>query len=382
MSWVDVVIVVIVLAQGVRGGTRGALAQLGGIAGAVAGFVAGILVAPAISSAITHAHWRALLAVGIVVAGSVIGSLLGALLASFVRRSLNFLRVGIVDSVAGVAMGVVEALLVSWLFAGLLTATPWSALDQGIQQSRIMVAMDRVMPTPSSIAARVQSLFRFGDFPSVFASVVAPTLPGSAPSTLGRVVRSLAAPSNVVKVLASGGCPHDRQGTAFYVSEHVAVTNAHVVAGAARVSVDGANARVVGFDPRNDIAVLRVSSRSEAASAFATAAVRSGTAAEVVGFPLDATRTGAPAIVRGEITAEGRDIYDSTSFRRTVLVVNAQVKPGNSGSPVLVGSRVVGVIFANSYGQRLTAYAVPADVVVRDVARASSRPVSTQSCLS
>jgi S1-C subfamily serine protease len=382
MSWVDVVIVVIVLAQGVRGGTRGALAQLGGIAGAVAGFVAGVLVAPAISSAITHAHWRALLAVGIVVAGSVIGSLLGALLASFVRRSLNFLRVGIVDSVAGVAMGVVEALLVCWLFAGLLTATPWSALDQGIQQSRIMVAMDRVMPTPSSIAARVQSLFRFGDFPGVFASVVAPTLPGSAPSTLGRVVRSLAAPSNVVKVLASGGCPHDRQGTAFFVSEHVAVTNAHVVAGAARVSVDGANARVVGFDPRNDIAVLRVSSRSEAASAFATTAVRSGTAAEVVGFPLDATRTGAPAIVRGKITAEGRDIYDSTSFRRTVLVVNAQVKPGNSGSPVLVGSRVVGVIFANSYGQRLTAYAVPADVVVRDVARASSRPVSTQSCLS
>jgi S1-C subfamily serine protease len=382
MSWVDVVIVVIVLAQGVRGGTRGALAQLGGIAGAVAGFVAGVLVAPAISSAITHAHWRALLAVGIVVAGSVIGSLLGALLASFVRRSLNILRVGIVDSVAGVAMGVVEALLVCWLFAGLLTATPWSALDQGIQQSRIMVAMDRVMPTPSSIAARVQSLFRFGDFPGVFASVVAPTLPGSAPSTLGRVVRSLAAPSNVVKVLASGGCPHDRQGTAFFVSEHVAVTNAHVVAGAARVSVDGANARVVGFDPRNDIAVLRVSSRSEAASAFATTAVRSGTAAEVVGFPLDATRTGAPAIVRGKITAEGRDIYDSTSFRRTVLVVNAQVKPGNSGSPVLVGSRVVGVIFANSYGQRLTAYAVPADVAHHDVARASSRPVSTQSCLS
>jgi hypothetical protein len=43
---------------------------------------------------------------------------------------------------------------------------------------------------------------------------------------------------------------------------------------------------------------------------------------------------------------------------------------------------VAGVIFANSYGQRLTAYAVPADVVMRDVARASSRPVSTQSCLS
>jgi hypothetical protein len=73
-------------------------------------------------------------------------------------------------------------------------------------------------------------------------------------------------------------------------------------------------------------------------------------------------------IVRGEITATGRDIYNASSFPRTVLVVNAQVAPGSSGSPLYVGRRVVGVVFAKSYGQPLTAYAVPASIVQHDLA--------------
>ena len=380
MSWVDVVIAVIVLAEVARGATRGALAQIGGIVGAAAGFVLGVLAAPSISSAITHAHWRALLAIAVVVLASFAGSALGSLLASYVRKSLNLLRVGVLDAIAGAAMGVVEALLVCWLFAGLVTSTPWAVLDRGIQQSRIVAAMDRVMPAPSLFVARVQALFRFGDFPGVFSSIVAPTLPGAAPSTLRHVVPSLSSPSNVVKVLSSGGCPNDRQGTAFFVGAHEAVTNAHVVAGATHVTVDGAAATVVQFDPRNDVAVLSVPSLVEAPSRFVGSVPPDGTAAEVVGFPLDATRTGAPAIVRGEITAQGRDIYNASSFQRTVLVVNALVRPGNSGSPVLVNGRVAGVIFANSYGQALTAYAVPAEIVARDVARATGRAVSTQGC--
>ena len=89
-----------------------------------------------------------------------------------------------------------------------------------------------------------------------------------------------------------------------------------------------------------------------------------------------------PLTAKHQITAQAHDIYNTSTFRRVVLVVDANVSPGSSGSPVFVKNLVAGVIFAKSYGQQLTAYAVPADVVRHDVALAPARgTVSTQSCL-
>ncbi len=381
MNWVDWVIGVFVVIQAVRGRSRGALVQVGALAGMVAGYVLGLWIAPALSSAITHAHWRSLLALAIVVASTIVTSHLGMLLGTSIRQTLRHLKVGIIDSVAGVALGVAETLVVCWLFAGLVNATSWGGLDQGIQQSQIIAAMDRLMPPLASIEARVQALFRYGDFPSAFSSVVTPTVPGATPSRLGHVVTSLSAPRGVLKVIASG-CANDRQGTAFFIGPHVAVTNAHVVAGSRHVTVGGAVAYVASFDALNDVAVLRVPSFSEPSVTFVGNSPAPGSSARVVGFPGDQTRTGAPAILQGEITAQARDIYNGASFDRTVLVVDVSVAPGSSGSPVFVGSNVAGVIFAKSYGQALTAYAVPADVVQRDLAATPRSGVaSTGRCL-
>jgi S1-C subfamily serine protease len=108
----------------------------------------------------------------------------------------------------------------------------------------------------------------------------------------------------------------------------------------------------------------------------------SGQKAEVIGFPLDGKRTVSPSVISGEITAESRDIYDKTTFSRTVLVVYSNVAPGNSGSPVLVQGGVVGVVFSKSLSQGETAYAVPAAIARSDVARTPARGTqSTQSCL-
>ena len=349
----------------------------------VVGYLLGIIIAPSFSSTVTHARWRPILALAIVIVASLLFSHFGAMLGAYVRRALQFLKIGAIDSVAGIALGAVATLVVCWLFAGLLSATSWGGLDRGIQHSEIVKTMDNFMPSPASLEARVQALFRYGDFPSVFANVIAPTLAGPLPvARLSRVVTSLSGPTNVVKVIARGGCAHDHQGTAFFVDAHTAVTNAHVVAGSTSVTVAGAVAFVALFDPRNDIAVLRVPSLSESASVLNATIPSSGRAAEVVGYPGGHTRTGSPAIVRGEITASSRDIYSTTSFSRTVLVVNAQIAPGSSGSPVFVGGRVVGVIFARSYGQQLTAYAVPASIVRHDLFAALTKgTVSTKTCV-
>jgi hypothetical protein len=103
---------------------------------------------------------------------------------------------------------------------------------------------------------------------------------------------------------------------------------------------------------------------------------------QVVGFPLNATRTSAPGLIDGELRAQGRDIYNQTILSKTVLVVEVNVQPGNSGSPVMDGSVVAGVIESKLISQLSTAYAIPASVIERDVARTpASGTASTKKCL-
>ena len=135
------------------------------------------------------------------------------------------------------------------------------------------------------------------------------------------------------------------------------------------------------FDPVNDIAILRVSTRATPLS-IAPSVPSSGVAAEVIGFPLDGSRTISPSIINGEITAESRDIYSKQTFRRTVLVVYSNIEPGNSGSPVIVRGFVAGVVFSKSLSQSETAYAIPIATVQRDLAKTPAHGTqSTETCL-
>ena len=312
-----------------------------------------------------------------------VGHLLGHLVGASIRKTVKMVKLGLVDSVAGVVVGVAGALITVWLVAALLVATSWSAAASGIQGSRIIGDLDKSMPTIPSAEARLQTLLRNADFPSVFASIVSPTIPSSgATPKLGRNTLSPRSPSQIVKVLAMG-CADTHQGTGFFVAPHLVVTNAHVVAGATSVTVGGVAAQVAYFDPVNDVAILRVAAlASSSPMSFASSVPSSGAHAEVIGFPLDGTRTISPSIISGEITAQSRDIYDKETFDRTVLVVYSNIEPGNSGSPVLVGGDVTGVVFSKSLSQDETAYAIPAATVERDIAKAPANGTqSTQSCL-
>ena len=59
------------------------------------------------------------------------------------------------------------------------------------------------------------------------------------------------------------------------------------------------------------------------------------------------------------------------------------MNPGNSGSPVLVDGKVAGIIESKSLSQSSTAYAIPDNVILADLAKTpATGSVSTQSCLS
>ncbi|MGB8179598.1 MAG: CvpA family protein [Acidimicrobiales bacterium] len=383
MSWVDIVIVVVVLLAALRGFSEGAISQIAVIIGLGAGFYLGTAIAPSLSHDFTTGHWRPALALIIILVVTLVGITVGGIVGRIISRFVSVLMLGIIDRVAGVAVGVVAALVLCWLLAGLLAGTPWASVDSAIQNSAILSGLDHVMPPVPSIESRVQTLFRKAGVPAIFANVIAPTLPSPVnPQTLPAVIHSISAPSDVVKVLASGSCNTLSEGTAFYVTTDEVVTNAHVVAGHQHFTVNGSPATVVLYDANNDIAVLRVAARGAPLRFLATEPT-SDTKIQVVGFPLNGPRSRADGYLEGQLSGDGRNFYNQDLEERTFLALEVNVMPGNSGSPVLVNGRVAGVLESYSLSERSTAYAIPNSIVQEDIARTPTKgSASTESCLS
>jgi hypothetical protein len=92
-----------------------------------------------------------------------------------------------------------------------------------------------------------------------------------------------------VKILGSA-CGLGVEGSGWVAGDGLVVTNAHVVAGQKDTEVllrgrpPASDALVVAFDPRNDIAVLRVKGL-DAPALQLVSSPRSGTAAAILGFP-------------------------------------------------------------------------------------------------
>ena len=93
-------------------------------------------------------------------------------------------------------------------------------------------------------------------------------------------------------------------------------TNAHVVAGEGAgdtevVVNDGVHGDRVLFDPSFDLAVLRTDAPLGPALPIDPDVVDRGTQGAILGYPEDGPLTVGPAGVTAEITAIGKDIYNS-----------------------------------------------------------------------
>jgi S1-C subfamily serine protease len=87
--------------------------------------------------------------------------------------------------------------------------------------------------------------------------------------------------------------------------------------------------------------------------------------------------------VRARLTARGTDIYGAGSVTREVYSIRGDVKPGNSGGPLLApDGKVDGVVFAVAVNDPQTGYALTA-AQVATAAKAGAGavdPVATGSC--
>jgi S1-C subfamily serine protease len=184
--------------------------------------------------------------------------------------------------------------------------------------------------------------------------------------------------AQVVVKVSGLGCGGLVTGSGFPVGTGYVVTNAHVVSGTKTHMIEtpgGARmpGTVVYFDADRDVAVLHVPDFKAAALPFASA--NRGTKGAVIGYPGGGPELVSPAIVDGRITAEGRDIYNRNLVTRQIFVIEAKVRPGNSGGPLVdTEGHVLGLVFATSASVPNQAYALTDEEIDGDIRYAVTHP--------
>jgi S1-C subfamily serine protease len=245
-----------------------------------------------------------------------------------------------------------------------------------VQRSLILRSLNGVFPPSGPI---INALNRVDPLPSVTGPSTRVAPPDPAIASDGDVQ---GASASVVKVLGTA-CGLGIEGSGWVAAPGLVVTNAHVVAGQDDTSVttlDGASAdaQAVLFQPRNDLAVLRVG-LDERPLALAEA-VRSGTRAAVLGYPENGPFDVTP--VRMGTTSEviSQDSYGRGPIRRRITAMRGQVRSGNSGGPAVdAGGRVLGTVFAATTEPPAGGFAIPNGVVRAALERAGD-PVDTGPC--
>ena len=167
----------------------------------------------------------------------------------------------------------------------------------------------------------------------------------------------------------------EARGSGFIINANgTIVTNNHVVKDARSVSVtlsDGTTlpARVVGRDPRTDLAVLKVDAKSPLPyiQLGDSAKVRVGEWVVAMGNPFGLGGT----VTAGIVSAKGRDIGEGPYDQ--FIQIDAPINQGNSGGPLFTqDGKVVGVnsaILSPTGGSIGIGFAIPSNMVKTVVAQ-------------
>lgn len=155
------------------------------------------------------------------------------------------------------------------------------------------------------------------------------------------------------------GCPSvTANGTGLVVQPGIVLTAAHVVAGATSIDVRHGTlvtaGIIVGFDPRNDLALVAVSTDFAPSISLGTALPGQATAWVV--------REGNAAAMSVEIirsvVINTEDIYREGATARPGFELRATVRPGDSGAAVVADNHVIAVVWARSRQRDDRAWAI------------------------
>jgi S1-C subfamily serine protease len=385
----DLVIILIVIGVALRGVLSGFLSQAGSLGGFVVGLILGAILAVWAAGAFASGAQRDFVVLmvffgtAIVVGG--IGEAVGEKLSGTAERH----RLGPLDQILGAVFGVFVALFAVWILAATFQRSAGPAMAGEIQGSRILQALNGSLPPAPDVVARLERALGATRFPQVFAGLEpspAPPVTGPNSAAVDAAVNAGRAATVKIEGLGCGGLV---EGSGFIVAPDLVATNAHVVAGINNPEVLSSSgvqsATVVYFDPNMDFAVLRVHKGLGAQPLALDSNNESrGLVGAVLGYPGGGDFNFSPAAILQREEAVGRNIYDNAVVNRDIYVLQAVVRPGNSGGPLVTpNGTVVGVVFAMSTVTGNVGYALTSQEIIPEINAAKNdySPVSTQMCV-
>ena len=377
VDWIALALIGLTAFSGLR---RGLVASALSLAGLVAGAYAGSRVAPHLLHGGAASPWTPLAGLGGAVAGALLLQTAAGFAGSFIRGGLKLTPFRFVDSIGGLAVGAAAGVALVWVLGATALLVPGQTrLRREVQRSTIVRRLDEQV-SPSRLLGL---LGRIDPFPSI-AGPAAPSAPPSPAIATKPGVRNAAA--SVVKILGNA-CGVGVEGSGWFASRTLVVTAAHVVAGEHGTSVQipghagrRYDADVVAFDPRNDVAVLRVRHAPPVAPLRIGDPVP-GTSVAILGYPQNGALHVTPGRIGRTAIVITQDAYGHGPVPRTITAVAGRVRHGNSGGPAVDASGFVrSTIFAARIGAK-SGYGVPRSIVAHALDGVRQPPVSTGDCV-
>jgi S1-C subfamily serine protease len=394
MNFIDIFIAAAFLIFGWIGFRRGILRTVLSIIGLIIGGAAGAIATPSIQSLISNNAFGFKPTIGLtsIILGASLGMFLFGVLGSFLRVVLlPFPFMKTIDSLIGFGLAIVAVASISSTLSSAAQVIPNKTVNNLFSQSQLISQIDQYLPERFKDAAqKIQNVITDSPLPEVFKSLVESRI------TPTQLETDVAIPEIVTKSVASTvridgiaeSCSAAMVGTGFIVSPERVITNAHVVAGVKEPVITLFNSqtqlggRVIAIDRKKDIAIIFVPGLTGEKLTF-IGPVTPNEIGFVVGYPNGGNLRTMPVSVTSEFESIGTDIDGNGETRRDVIVFGGDVKPGNSGGPLLNDQgQVLGVVFAADAENKNTGYALAPSEVAKLVSETSSvmQAIETGEC--
>lgn len=389
MNVLDWVLVGLALAYAFSGYWQGFIAGSFATAGLLIGGLVGIWAAPQLLADLDPSLWVSIGALLVVLVAALVGQGVFSFVGARLRNHLTWRPARVLDAAGGAALSAAAVLVVAWALGVALSGSSLPVVSAQVRSSVVLSKVDTAMPQQADRALR-----QFNDVvgASFFPRYLEPFAPERIPRVAAPPPRVAQDPdvararASVVKIHGRSSCGRGLEGSGFVYGPGRVMTNAHVVAGVDHPTVVADDrqwdATVVLYNPDLDIAVLEVPGLDRARLEFDMTADPRDKAA-VLGYPGDGPYRVDPARIRSEQRLRSPDIYGEGTVVREVYSLRANVRPGNSGGPLVsTDGEVLGVVFAASVTDANTGYALTAEQVAASAAKGLTRddPVSTGTC--
>lgn len=302
---------------------------------------------------------------------------------SYIERKLH-LRITTVPSkkqrLLSGSIACLSAFVIVWLTLGMLSATSLPILQKQAAESRIAAFANNTLHLPPIFITTANLLAPFSE-PKAFAGAE-PTFKSDSrvEQNFTHLDAAIQKATPSIYKVSAWGCGTNTTGSGFLVNQQTIVTNAHVIAGATRISVQNTGsasqiAEIIWFDPDLDLAILRVQAvvNGQPLELF-DGTVSAGDIASAVGYSRGNDISDNDATVLQRFTAEGYNIYNNKTVTRSLYALRGNIVPGLSGSPLIGDNgKVLGLVFGHSTTQNHTGYALTSSQIAPGITAALAR---------